>query len=259
MDVKTLYTDIFDEARRLNRTNASKVEFMTTMHVLKDYLEKGMRILEVGAGTGAYSLELAREGYDVTALELVPKNLEILKRHVTAGMTIHPVLGNALDLSAFEDECFDIVLNLGPLYHLPDERDRIKAIEESMRVLKKGGKAFFAYINNDMTFVTESLSYTPEFLLGDPKKYYDPETFKVVDDPFTVLRIEEVRTLMQRLNLKEIRHVATDGFAELLKEKINALDEAKFKEWFRFHLYACEKPEMLGASHHLLYVTEKPD
>lgn len=259
MDVKTLYTEHFDEAQRLNRTNASKVEFMTTLHVLDDYLKESMSILEVGAGTGAYSLELARKGHDVTALELVPKNLETLKRNITPDMNVNPVLGNALDLSAFNDNSFDIVLNLGPLYHLPEEADRIRAIRESMRVLKPGGTALFAYINNDMVFVTESLRYTPQFLLGDAEEYYDPKSFKVADIPFTVLRVGYVRRLMKELGLPEIRHVATDGYAELLAKEINALDEDRFNEWFRFHLHTCEKPESLGSSHHLLYVTKKPE
>lgn len=257
MDIKKLYTDVFDEDRRLNHSHSSKVEFLSTMEVIGDYLHDSSEILEVGAGTGIYSLALAELGHKVTAVELVKKNLRTLESKMTDKMTLTPVLGNALDLSMFEDNRFDLVLNLGPLYHLPDEKDRIKAIKESMRVLKKGGHAFFAYINNDMVFITEALKYTPAFLLGDEKRFYDKESFKVVDEPFTVLSTDHVKAMFTSLGLEAIRHVATDGFAELLRTEIDGLTPEKFDAWFNFHRYLREKPEFLGASHHLLYVTEK--
>ena len=88
---------------------------------------------------------LAEFGYDVTALEYVERNLNILKSKVEKHHKIETILGDAMDLSQFKDESFDVILNMGPLYHFPNYEDRDRVVKESMRVLKKGGTAFFAF------------------------------------------------------------------------------------------------------------------
>lgn len=96
-----------------------------------------MKILDLGAGAGEYSLYFANKGYHVNAVELADKNVANFRAKITDGLTIDLRHGNALDLSDFEDETFDIALLFGPLYHLHDERDRNTAIQEAKRVLKK--------------------------------------------------------------------------------------------------------------------------
>lgn len=64
------YTQSCDEEQRLGSRHGS-IEFLTTVRYIEKYLEKGNKILEVGAGTGRYSLYYAKQGYDVTAIEYV--------------------------------------------------------------------------------------------------------------------------------------------------------------------------------------------
>ena len=73
------YYNKYNEDNRLESKHG-KVEYLTTMKYLHDYLKPGMRVLEVGAGTGKYSLTLADEGYQVDAIELVERNVDILNR-----------------------------------------------------------------------------------------------------------------------------------------------------------------------------------
>src|SRR5699024_7320827 len=101
----------YDEDGRLTSRHGS-VEFLTTMHYIEKYLSPGARILEIGAGTGRYSHALARRGYAVDAIELVPHNIEIFQKNTLAEETVTISRGNALALSVFADNQYDITLLL---------------------------------------------------------------------------------------------------------------------------------------------------
>lgn len=111
------YYNNYDEDSRLSPRHGT-VEFLTTMRYIEKYIKPGSRVLEIGAGTGRYSHALARLGYTVDAVELVPHNIEVFCRHTLPAEHITITQGNALDLSAFSDNQYDITLLLGPLYHL---------------------------------------------------------------------------------------------------------------------------------------------
>ena len=163
------------------------------------------------------------------------------------------VQGNAVDLSRYADESFDVVLVFGPLYHLHKEEDRRRCIEEAKRVCKKDGKLFFAFISNDMVFLTE-LSYDEKYFLnGD----YDHESFKLNDFPFVFFTVDKARKMLEDNGIKIEHAVASDGASELMAERINSMDDESYKQYLRYHYYICEKPEMLGMSNHLLFVGEK--
>lgn len=121
------YTNSCDEDNRLTSKHGS-VEFITSTMYIDRFLKKNSRILEVGAGTGRYSLYYASKGYKVNAIEYVKHNVEILKSKITVDMDIVAEQGDALDLSRFKDNTFDVTLVLGPLYHLYTREDQNKAI-----------------------------------------------------------------------------------------------------------------------------------
>ena len=108
------YYNNYDEDSRLSPRHGT-VEFLTTMRYIEKYIKPGSRVLEIGAGTGRYSHALARLGYTVDAVELVPHNIEVFCRHTLPAEHITITQGNALDLSAFSDNQYDITLLLGPL------------------------------------------------------------------------------------------------------------------------------------------------
>ena len=112
------YYNNYDEDSRLIRDKAHSIEYITTTKYIEKYLKKGDRIIEVGAGTGRYSINYAPKGYQVDSVELISKNLEILKSKITKDMKINAIKGNCMDLSMYEDNTFDITLVLGPMYHL---------------------------------------------------------------------------------------------------------------------------------------------
>ena len=245
--------ELFDEDSRLNRSKAARVEFLTTVRVIEDYLREGDKILDIGAGAGEYSLYFAEKGYDVHALELSDTNIAAFSRKILPSHRIELRQGNALDLSGYDDESFDIVLLFGPLYHLASAKDRFKAVEEAKRVCKKSGKLFFAFITNDMVILTEFSCDNRYFTEGD----YDKETFRLNDFPFVFATVERAREMLRECKVDIIRQVAADGVSELMEDKINALDEEGFEQYLRYHFYICEKSEFLGMTNHLLIVGEK--
>ena len=144
----------YDEDSRLTSKHGS-VEFLTTMRYVEKYLKPCGRVLEIGAGTGRYSHALARQGYAVDAVELVEHNIEIFRKNTLPNENVTVLQGNALDLSAFSDNQYDITLLLGPLYHLYHKEDKQQAIREAIRVTKRGGIIFAAYVISDGCLLDE--------------------------------------------------------------------------------------------------------
>ncbi|MBQ8611852.1 MAG: methyltransferase domain-containing protein [Oscillospiraceae bacterium] len=245
--------ELFDEEYRLNRSKAARVEFLTTVHYIEKYLQPRAKILDIGAGAGEYSLYFAQKDHRVCALELSPANIAAFRKKLTPELPVELVQGNATDLSRYADESFDAVLLFGPLYHLHSETDRQRCISEAKRVCKPDGKLFFAFIGNDMVFLTE-FGYRPDYFTnGD----FDKTSFALTDFPFVFHTVPECRRMLLDGGIRILHEVASDGASELLAERINAMDEENYAAYLRWHWYICEKPEFLGMSNHLLFVGEK--
>jgi len=249
--VNAVYS-IFDEDARL-QSRAARVEFYNTVKFLEKYLKPGDRILDVGAGTGAYSIYFAERGYTVDALELAQRNVEVLRSKIRPEMKLTVTKGNALDLSAYEGGAYDAVLLMGPLYHLKNDGDKRRAIEEAKRVCKDEGVIAFAFINHDMVFMTELMYDDRYFSTGD----FDPGTMRLSDFPFVFHTVSESRQLLEECGMEILHAVAADGPSELLAEKINRMHDGEYALYLKYVDMICEKPEMLGMSNHLLYLGRK--
>jgi len=240
----------FDENSRLNKSQAARVEFLTTVQYIEKYLTPGAKILDIGAGAGEYSLYFARRGYHVSALELADANIATFRAKMTSDDPIDLVQGNAMDLSRYNSDSFDVVLLFGPLYHLHEEADKLRCIEEAKRVCKPDGKIFFAFISNDIVILTMQQAHSDYLMAGD----YHKETFRLDDFPFVFHTPAHCRELLGKAGIQIIHEIASDGASELLQDLVNGLDAASYQQYLRYHFYICEKPEFLGMSNHLLFV-----
>ena len=250
------YYNNYDEDSRLVRDKTHTIEFITTKNFIDKYLKKSDRILEVGAGTGRYTIHYAQKGYKVDAVELVEKNLNILKSKITSNLNVNAIQGNCLKLDMFENDTFDITLILGPLYHLYTEEDAKKAIEEAIRVTKKHGKIIIAYITDDAVVLSYGVRK------GNLKRLVTccDENWKVEkkeEEIFASYRIDEFDRLISGFYVQKLETIAADGIAPQMQDFVNNFDEEEFKLYVDYHLKNCMRRELLGYSSHILEIIEK--
>lgn len=248
----------YDEDSRL-RSRHGMVEFLTTMRYIEMYLKPGMRVLEIGAATGRYSHAIARKGFQVDAVELVEHNIEIFRANTAAGERVSIRQGDARDLSFLADETYDVTLLLGPMYHLFTEEDQKKALSEAIRVTKRGGVIFAAYCGNEATIV--QFAFQRGMIREERyKKLIDPVTFKASSDPaelFQLYRKEDIDALMDHFPVKRLHYVGSDLATNYMRETVDAMNDEMFDLYLRYHFVVCERPDLVGASHHILDVFRK--
>jgi len=246
----------FCEDKRLTRRHG-QVEYITSMKYIHECIgeNKDVKILDVGAGTGRYSVQLANEGYDVTAVELVKHNLGMLKAKKSS---VKAYQGTALDLSRFQEEYFDITLVFGPMYHLYTMEDKIKALNEAKRVTKKGGIILVAYLMNEYSIIT--YGFKENHIKESIKAGKVTDDFHVVckpEDLYDYVRLEDINNINEGAGLNRIKIVAADGPADYLRHVLRDMDDETFKMFMDYHFSTCERPELLGASAHTLDILRK--
>lgn len=246
----------FCEDKRLTRRHG-QVEYITSMKYIHEYLKdnENAKILDVGAGTGRYSVQLANEGYDVTAIELVKHNLGVLK---SKGSSVKAYQGTALDLSRFSDNSFDMTLVFGPMYHLYNFKDKVQALKEAKRVTKVGGIILVAYCMNEYSVIT--FGFKENNIRAAIENGKLTEDFHVIAEPedlYDYVRIEDINKINEAAGIKRIKLIAADGPANYMRPILNAMDEDTFKLFIDYHFATCERPELLGASAHTVDILIK--
>ncbi|MFF7789758.1 methyltransferase domain-containing protein [Streptomyces sp. NPDC007991] len=141
-EITRFYSETIDEADRLTTTADGRLEMVRTQELLRRHLpQPPARVLDVGGGPGAHARWLVKDDYTVHLVDPIPRHIEQAK---DTGATVE--LGDARQLTG-EDASYDVVLLLGPLYHLIERADRNRALAEAYRVLKPGGLLAAAGIN----------------------------------------------------------------------------------------------------------------
>lgn len=233
-DFVEFYTN-YDEDGRLQR---HRTEFVTTTYILDKFIHNDFRILDVGAGTGAYSLYYAAKGCSVVAIDAVPKYIEIIRSKLQSqpNLDVQTYLADVRNLSLPLTTDFDVVLFMGPIYHLPQQELR-QCLDTCLRMLKKDGILAASYVNT--------------------YERYEDEKYPGV---FVSYSHSDIERLLVELNLSRICHVPTDGevfgeLNELVKDQSEPID--KLHAWLDKHQSALSDSQWISKSVHGLYVGRK--
>ena len=246
-----------DEDSRLQKNRHGQLEYKITMAYIHQFVDKCSKILEIGAGTGRYSLALAKEGMDVTAIELVESNLAVLRENGTGLENLKSFQGDATDLGRFADDTFDVTLVFGPMYHLYEADEVNRAIDEAIRVTKSGGVILFAFIS---VFAIMYANYFYGNWAEGFEENFSPDHkvkhFK--EQLFTGYDITEFEELFRDKPVEWMTTAGVDGMLEPIEKRPDfSLSDDDFQAFAKWYLAYSQKRELLGCTNHLLYICRK--
>jgi ubiquinone/menaquinone biosynthesis C-methylase UbiE len=186
---------------------AGKLRWARRVKMLSKHLGAGMKVLEVGCGTGYFTQELVRSGADVIAIDVSPELLEIAKANCSAP-NVRYEIQNACELS-YPDTVFDSVVGSSVLHHLEIEA----ALHEIYRVLKVDGSVHFTEpnmlnpqvaIQKNVPWIKRKLGDSPDetaFFRWPLRRVLEQTGYRDIRiDPFDFLHPKTPVALIDRLN-----------------------------------------------------------
>lgn len=212
-------------------------------------------ILDIGAGTGAYSVPLAEDGYDVSAVELVKHNLMRMKQKCDK---IKAKQGNALNLKKYPSDSFDIVLLFGPMYHLFTREEKLQALSEAKRVMKADGILMVAYLMNDYGIVMYALK--EGHLLDCYNGYRLDEEFHChsrEEDLYEFVTLRDIDSMNAELSLKRKKIITPDGPTNFIRPELKKMSDEEFDIFVKYVKSIAERQDMIGAAAHTVDILEK--
>lgn len=256
------YYENYKEEDRITKLNSKKVEFLTTIHEFERIFPEKQKILDCAAGTGVYSFYLVDKGHDVYATDITPRHIDYINNQLkNESADIKTAVMDAADMK-FGDNEFDIVLNMGPFYHLCEDEKRVKCFEESLRVLKSGGLLAVSYIPrlfiNQMLAVSDTKYLNMELL----NKIRSTGVLKS-DDPMCFWTdtyyssYDEMSALFEQYGLEIVSHFAQDGLTPLFNKKVNSWNDDEYKTWLEYHMLVCKEKNIIDMSNHVLIIGRK--
>jgi SAM-dependent methyltransferase len=263
-DIAALYGD--DPEREHLRLERHQLEHDITWRYLKEYLPPEGSILEIGAGTGRYTLELAGRGYALTVVDLSEKLVEICRKRITdAGLAkqVRLFVADARDLSEIEGMGFDAVLLMGPLYHLVVEEDRKTAVKEAFDHLRDGGVIFSSFISR-FGILGDLLKKKPEWIERKSEvrsvieRGSDPEDLPRGGFRGYFATVGEIAPLHEEVGFETSLVAGLEPAISADDESYNRLQGAQRQLWLDLLYEVSREETIIGASRHLLYVGKKP-
>jgi S-adenosylmethionine-dependent methyltransferase len=255
-----------DPEKEHQRLENHQLEYDLTWRFLKEYLPPQGHLLEIGSATGRYTLDLAKRGYHITAVDLCPENIAFCRQLLSkAGLTnqVQLMVGDARYLNEVPEAYFDAVLLMGPLYHLVEKPDREMAVREAFERLRPGGVIFSAFISRYGIW-GDLMKNMPEWIeeKREVKSYLTTGkaphgTPRVGFRPYITL-VPEIAPLHEGVGFETFKVVGIEPAISAEDESYNKLEGERRKLWLDLLYEISEEPSIVGSSRHLLYIGRKP-
>jgi S-adenosylmethionine-dependent methyltransferase len=262
-DIAAMYNN--DLERERSRLERHQLEYDLTWRYLSQYLPSQGTILEIGAATGRYTLELAKRGYSVTAVDFAAALNEFCRRSITdAGLEkqVRFVVADARDLSTVTDRNFDAVLLMGPLYHLIEQADRTGALKQAYDRLRQGGLIFSAFISR-YGIQGELLRDSPGWIENQVEVDWLLEQGKRPNDHPRggfrgyFARASEIAPLHEAVGFETLTLAGVEPAISADDESYNKLEGLQRQLWLDMFFKMSTEDSIIGASRHLLYIGRK--
>jgi S-adenosylmethionine-dependent methyltransferase len=245
-----------------------RLQFALTLRALRDELPAAARILDVGGGPGRYAVALAAAGHAVTLFDLAPQMLARAQdyardRHVRL---VAYVEGTATDLSQFESECFEAVLLLGPLSHLPSVNDRLQALREGSRVLVPNGLLLASFLTRYVPLRDLARNH-PQVLIQQPQRYETLLETGVLPPPWQdhelpyayYAQAEELVPLITAAGFTAPRLLSAEGILPHGDDRFSAARGPLWDAWADLNYTLAGDPGLLAAASQVLAIARRAD
>ena len=247
------------EDDRATGSRASGLEFHYTKKLLREYIRTDADVIELGCGTGYYGMYFSDFCNHYTGIDLSPDNISVFNEKIAAsGKTnIRASIGDATNLTGIPNDSFDVVLCLGPMYHLPRE-ERLKVFDECRRIAKADAILAFAYINRLGVYAAGCLDdkWRDLYPGAEADKFtLEDITLGMPPGVFFPTSPEEMQVDAKRKNLEVIKNCGLDFlFAQGV---IDGMSEERFALYMKLADKMVDSPSCAGLSDHALMVCKK--
>lgn len=263
-DIAAFYDD--NPEKEEVRLEEHQLEYDLTWRYLDRYLPAEGAVLEIGAAGGRYTVELARRGYRITAVDLSAALLAKCRENLAAAdleEEVEFLVADARDLHQVTEKGFDLVLLMGPLYHLPVEADRKRALQEAYGRLRGGGVIFSSFISRFGIF-GDLIKKVPEWIEDRPAVRWllaagkRPDHYPRGGFRGYFAEVGEIAPLHEAVGFETVTVAGVEPGISADDESYNKLQGKRRELWLDLLYEISREPTIIGASRHLLYIGKKP-
>ena len=262
-DIKQMYDSALQKEHK--RLVEHQLEWDLTWRYLEEYLPQTGNILEIGAGTGRYTVELAKRGYIVTAVDLSDALIEFAKQRVASEnleAQVDFIVADARDLSSVACWDYSSALLMGPLYHLVIEEDRRTAIQQVHERLRRDGILFTSFISR-LGILGELIRDHPQWIMKQVEvrtvmeRGRDPDHHPKGGFRGYFTTVQEIAPLHEEIGFETLVVAGVEPAISADDPSYNRLEGSSRRAWLDLLYEISREPTIVGASRHLLYVGRK--
>jgi len=263
--------DVYGEQEwdRHEKAPMHRVSFHIHRHYLKEFIRRGDRVLEAGAASGRFTVELARLGARIVVTDVSPGQLELNVANVGEAGLESAVeareLADIVDLRGHPDGSFDAVVCYGgPLSHVMDRAN--EALVELLRVTKPGGHVLLGVMSRHgglHAFLTGADAEIQQFGIDEMQAIYEtgdlPTTHSSLGTPVHLFSWAELRSLLEGhacdIVVASAANFLSVGNDEVCERWLH--DPEMWQRFLRWEVASCAQPGAIDGGTHILAVVRR--